>query len=1258
MRKKYNNKVSMLFCILFMACAIFRVSGGAIQGIPACAPYDYALTSSSVCSLTDGPLSPGSRTLAYTKHALDEFPCSGPENITLSNQSCECDLYEYRPLLQNGWQNTLCLNGRRSILSWNQSDSPGCRPNQMVLQQLNSQIGPESWLPCECTADDIASEYTDCESGDVRLEWGARTRMVVFFWKRLCVPGNLKLPRPSVIGCRDECDDGQFLGPPNTMCKDCPSGTYSVKGDVYGPIWKSIPSNFHTTCTGLGCHTWKVHNGVLESGDQNANDYASSILTLWADVKAAPSTLKVTYRTSTERAADFLRVYINGALVAMQSGIMPTWGEMTFNLQETGRDCKWTLSQSMLSQNVSKLCMVRNAFEPWRPEIHFNASVSPIYLKGYVADGDGCRVTAYNATAQGRLVFVRRDGLCHFDTKVKFAQAAGAAAVVVVDNLEAGVAIHMAGDSTGMMIPSVSMGKSDGERVINTIRQHDSYFFEIKAEDVNIGVQEINFVYVKDYSKSDGEDKVFIRDITITGTVYAAEQCTLCPPGRSSPKKSTECQPCPQDTYSDRPGVPWPCHPCPPHSHSAPGSTVCIPTDECTEFDYLPNLTRCVSIDGGATYTQQLKYVPVEPPSCNLTHSKYAPPLSRNITCGPCARGSVRKSDPLPTGPEETSQSCSQCPQGSIPKNLHECMPCATGMIAKRTLIYDGFRDLEGIIPKAWTLACTNCVGTGWNLVPATNITDSNEGLNTFLSTGHHSFGKYGFSVLTLPFTIEVRSNTSVTLGYHFESDPLFPSDLDAITVHFYIRVNSSTNIQKILFEASLIKTATRSLSGRLVAPALDPGAYNMLIFYVKRAQTNRPVSFVIRSLRIEGEASGGASKCEICPQGYSCSSGVPIACQPGFYGDELNSQTCKPCPGNTVSTSIAAKECLPCPVGTRSGAAHNICFIDQSFFMVLSPTRKRWLSYDLSFLDERIGPLSTKVNDTAPFSATIASEPNAVAMFLHLRTQSDTPGSQALPCSNIQGPYVCFAESDNKTTYNLGTVLSSVTSERRDAFRDDLVVQLTGGDRCDVRKEEFYRTSLRLICEDETQMGRLNPYGNNLSSVAQCAGLDLCKTMKTGSLYRFRLVEFDGCEAKDEIRTSAACPACTSVPYIVSYTTCDESGHKTEISTPSMTCRGGSATTSAVKVPCSWKDNVTQRHQSAVKLLISGGVVSLVVLLLLVAWLWVSRRKIYQSYQRLARSQAREEGMVAPGEGSSSSSPTGLDMEDADIRDAVPRNF
>ena len=84
---------------------------------------------------------------------------------------------------------------------------------------------------------------------------------------------------------------------------------------------------------------------------------------------------------------------------------------------------------------------------------------------------DACSPLTNGDEISGEIAFIQR-GACDFDTKVRFAQDAGAVAVVVFNN-DAELVV-MAGDSFGVNIPAVMIGQADGQLLRDRLADNET----------------------------------------------------------------------------------------------------------------------------------------------------------------------------------------------------------------------------------------------------------------------------------------------------------------------------------------------------------------------------------------------------------------------------------------------------------------------------------------------------------------------------------------------------------------------------------------------------------------------------------------------------------------------------------------------------------------------------------------------------------------------------------------------------------------
>lgn len=128
-----------------------------------------------------------------------------------------------------------------------------------------------------------------------------------------------------------------------------------------------------------------------------------------------------------------------------------------------------------------------------------NQRLSPIPVKGklvLVNDGTAtptlaCSDLVNAAQISGNIALIYR-GSCNFDDKILWAQAAGAIAVVMVNNV-AGSPIVMGGDATTVNISSVMISQADGNMILN----------KMSSEEVNVSLYDSStggtFYYDSDF---------------------------------------------------------------------------------------------------------------------------------------------------------------------------------------------------------------------------------------------------------------------------------------------------------------------------------------------------------------------------------------------------------------------------------------------------------------------------------------------------------------------------------------------------------------------------------------------------------------------------------------------------------------------------------------------------------------------------------------------------------------------------------------
>lgn len=130
---------------------------------------------------------------------------------------------------------------------------------------------------------------------------------------------------------------------------------------------------------------------------------------------------------------------------------------------------------------------------------------------------DACEALTNGAAINGNIAVIRR-GSCNFDDKINKAQAAGAIAVIMVNNI-AGLPISMGGDDATITIPSVMISRDEGNAIIAELGGGVNATMELSGatfSGTNVpGVHHINDIRVRD---NGGVSEVYMA---ASSTVYA-----------------------------------------------------------------------------------------------------------------------------------------------------------------------------------------------------------------------------------------------------------------------------------------------------------------------------------------------------------------------------------------------------------------------------------------------------------------------------------------------------------------------------------------------------------------------------------------------------------------------------------------------------------------------------------------------------------------------------------------------------------------
>jgi hypothetical protein len=89
-------------------------------------------------------------------------------------------------------------------------------------------------LQKNCTIEDLAKYSEKCKNDKKKRNFNIR--IVIFYWKKECLPTSIELPSSLEIPCNLTCSKNQYLKINHYsnnfyQCEDCPDNTYSI-GDV------------------------------------------------------------------------------------------------------------------------------------------------------------------------------------------------------------------------------------------------------------------------------------------------------------------------------------------------------------------------------------------------------------------------------------------------------------------------------------------------------------------------------------------------------------------------------------------------------------------------------------------------------------------------------------------------------------------------------------------------------------------------------------------------------------------------------------------------------------------------------------------------------------------------------------------------------------------------------------------------------------------------------------------------------------------
>eukprot|EP00760_Papus_ankaliazontas_P006125 PhM_4_TR1290/c0_g1_i1/m.58298 len=1166
--------IAAIILLLTVTAAVAAASPSVLTS-PICTLSDFQLQNGKGNNPSECTSSSKVRTLTYENKNSQTKACVGPSTLTLS-ASCECALDEYYHYYSVQCNNTEAA-GDKDGKKLCQSDSPVVETFDKVLQNFQNGVkNNNNTISCECTEGDIGSSYTDCDANKYQ-------KQVIYYWKRPCSSGGAKLPFPKTVSCETTCSAGQFIAPPHHECQQCPQGTFSIPGSSFGAPWLRWPLTFHSSCSttttspssSSECVKWSLGDGTaIHSGDQTSASTISSSLFITATLKTSPAVLSLRYRVSSEMYGDNFAISLDNVPVFARSGEMVDYETISLDLEEEGYTCKWkvkTLAPNEHLVNNNGACLERNMFHPYSRAIHFDRHHRdlPYVFDVFVPKDYGCSASDYsnNSTVKGTLAVIPSVG-CNFYEKAYHAQQAGAAAVLIVQHWAANV--RMGGDLSHvkLSIPTASIPEQDGLNIINSVRINRPVRVYIDRDGNNedgtvVTKREIELTYNKDFTVSRGEDKVYVSDISISGTEFAATECQQCPPGYSTEQTgSDKCVACPANTFSKSFGDL--CEECPPHTISGPGSTTCTQTTTCTQEDYVPRYSPCFKNDTTGRLERVLSYHPVDPPMCDYAHSTFVVEPPRTVECAPCSLAAVR-----------VNEKCQQCALGSV-KYYDMCVPCQNGSAVLLSRSFDGFDSLEGTFPNDWQRSCEGCLSNkgAWFLLPHKEGTSSIPNA-TDLVTGR-GMGDTATAFLRIPLTMVYPGSV------HIKTSMTFATSADGSTVDAHLFV---TNTKGDSVRREIVLNHTISDKATVHVFPVSEGSHMLVIRFRKHRVTHVPVLLRIHVLDITGDSLGGSMMCLPCPAGYECLNGIPKPCPVGSHSISQNDNaqdgtSCVACHQNSFSATTGNDVCQKCPSGTFNLMRRDACFFYPT------PKYNDSLSYNFTtFAKEELQILNGKQQ----------------LILINLGIGEALRGTNHV-LSNRSGnrpyAYMRATTEDDMRAVSLGSELSvspptPSTNTNNDFYA--VTIHFRNGDRCDTNRIVNYSLDVRFECHP---------------------GLSVP--------YEAKVTLFDGCHVDALVQSPYACPLCNAKEHFMKTESeeCNSEGKYYETwsyrsASRKQNCFGGDEMPSvrSEEISCS----AARRHIVAFGGLIVVAALCVVFLLCVCGFVWYQRRKIYNEYAMLA---------------------------------------
>ncbi|KAF0984115.1 hypothetical protein FDP41_008030 [Naegleria fowleri] len=448
------------------------------------------------------------------------------------------------------------------------------------------------------------------------------------------------------------------------------------------------------------------------------------------------------------------------------------------------------------------------------------------------------------------------------------------------------------------------------------------------------GFHTFQWLYSKDSSKDEGEDRAKIRNISIMGAVdkEVVTRCENCTKGTYS-NGTHPCLPCPPGTYQNEEGMSS-CKACPPGHTSFSGATECFMANvPCTKNDYS---FRYGSICENNRRT--IDYFWILPKVCNESRndSEQLPPsstalCSETIKCGLGMKKTI----------VGNSQTCTYCEPGFFndhdnrnnndtdihARSIHhaetECEPCKSNEASRFKILH--LYDVIGDVSTSYTSSCVGeCL--------------TNVGWRDLGSAGLDSGVGNGKSVTRLSFTNlpKVTLEEDITPSFSvrlFLSCPINSgSRVDFLVDGVARKSVQCSGCKKFEEDEYEVEEDWQTVD---IPLTMTERKKDQLLFDINFVTLDAPTSLnesftcnraVVSKVSLSGVSGnvGGAVLCNTCAGGQYPKLDKCESCSAGYYSAPA-SANCSICDANQFSYASSDK-CYNCGKGQTSSKGSSTC--------------------------------------------------------------------------------------------------------------------------------------------------------------------------------------------------------------------------------------------------------------------------------------------------------------------------------------------